>query len=332
MASTTRLLKSFIRLLLPVVLLVVGLVAAGSVWLVYTTARPNTSRYLVTPDKYGQLSLRAAQVTDESWPNLDGTSSRGWLLRGSEGAPAVVLLHKFGADRSYVLNLGVKLNESTNFTVLMPDLRGHGDTPLVQNSSFGGCEAEDLKGAFQFLRNLKSPAQVKLVGDKVGVYGIEMGAMAAVNAAAKDQTIKAIAVDSVPADSDNLLHSAVGRRFKAASFATGELARFGTRLYYFDGCYQREPTCDAARKIADRDVLLLSGIDAPEFQDPTSKVAKCFSASDRVDTKFDLSPSGFSIINASIEQSGSYDQRLIDFFRNSLTEPATQIAQTDPIK
>jgi len=32
-----------------------------------------------------------------------------------------------------------------------------------------------------------------------------------------------------------------------------------------------------------------------------------------------LSPSGFSIINASLEQSEAYDQRLIDFFRNSLS-------------
>jgi len=318
MASSTRLLKSFIRLLLPVLILIAAAIAGGSVWLVYTTARPLNTRYLVTPDKYGQLSARAAQVTDESWPNPDGSSSRGWLLRGTPGAPAVVLLHKFGADRSYVLNLGVKLNESTNFTVLMPDLRGHGDTPLVQNSSFGGCEAEDLKGAIDFVRNLKTPEQMKLAGEKIGIYGIEMGAMAAVTAAAKDQNVKAIAIDSVPADSDNLLRSAVGRKFRAASFATAELAELGTHFYYFDGCYQREPTCDSARKIADRDVMLLAGVDAQEFQEPTSKVAKCFPASDRLETKFDLSPSGFSIINASIEQSGAYDQRVIDFFRNSL--------------
>lgn len=153
MATTTRLIKSLSRLIFPVILLVVAAVAGGSVWLTYRTARPVTAIYLVTPEKYGQLSSRGAQVTDETWTNKDGSTSRGWLLRGAENAPAVILFHKYGADRSYVLNLGVKLNESTNFTILMPDLRGHGDTPHVKNGSFGGCEAEDALSAIEFLRN-----------------------------------------------------------------------------------------------------------------------------------------------------------------------------------
>ena len=38
-------------------------VCPASVWLVYTTARPVATRYLVTPEKYGRLSARGAQVT-----------------------------------------------------------------------------------------------------------------------------------------------------------------------------------------------------------------------------------------------------------------------------
>lgn len=318
MAKTTHLFKSFTRLLFPVILLVLIAVAAGAVWLVYTTARPLKSRYLVTPDKYGQLSTRAAQVTEETWPNRDASSTRGWLLRGAEGAPAVILLHKYGADRSYVLNLGVKLNESTNFTVLMPDQRGHGENPAVQNASFGGCETEDAVASIEFLRNLKTPNQIALVGKNLGIFGIEMGAIVAVATAAKDTSIKAVAVDSAPLDSDGVLKESVDRRFPFASFATARLAQLGTRMYYFDGCYQREPVCDTARKVENRNVLLLAGIDAQDFQDSTSKLSKCFAANNKIESKTDLSPSGFSIINASMEQSETYDQRLIDFFRSSL--------------
>src|SRR5688572_21620791 len=131
MAKTTRLLKNFYRLLLPLVLLAVLAAGGAAVWLVHETSHPVANAYLVTPDKYGLLSSRGASVTDETWPNADGTNARGWLLRGTPGAPAVVLLHKYGADRSHTLNLGVKLNEATNFTVLMPDLRGHGVQPVV---------------------------------------------------------------------------------------------------------------------------------------------------------------------------------------------------------
>ena len=64
------------------------------------------------------------------------------LVWGSNNMPAVVLLHKFGADRSYELDLGVKLNEATNFTVLMPDLAARG-VPVVDVSAFGGHESDD---------------------------------------------------------------------------------------------------------------------------------------------------------------------------------------------
>lgn len=318
MANTTRLFKSFSRLLFPVVLLVVGAIVAGSVWMVYTTARPLNSRYLVTPDRYGQLSSRAAQVTEETWTNRDGSKSRGWLLRGAENAPAVILLHKFGADRSYVLNLGVKLNESTNFTVLMPDQRSHGENPNVKNASFGGCEAEDATSGIEFLRNIKTLNQTSFVGKNIGIFGVEMGAMVAVNLAASDMGIKAIVLDSVPQDSDSILHESVEKRFPFASFLTTKLARLGTYLYFFDGCYRREMVCDTARRVENRNILLLAGVDAPDYQDSTSKLSKCFPVSNKIESKLDLSPSGFSIINASMEQSEAYDQRLIDFFRNAL--------------
>lgn len=318
MATNSRLFKSLVRLLLPVAFLIVAAVIAGSLSLVYTAARPVKAGYLVTPSKYGQLSTRAAQVTEESWSNRDGSSSRGWLLRGAENAPAVILLHKYGADRSYVLNLGVKLNESTNFTVLMPDLRGHGENPPVPQASFGGCESEDITAAVEFVRGLKTPNQIALVGRNLGIYGVEMGSLVALAAAAGDESIKAVALDSVPSASDDVLKGTVLRRYPFAGAVTSRLAKLGTYMYYFDGCYQRRPVCEAARRLSNRNVLLLAGLDAQAFQDSTSDVAKCLPPTNKIETKTDLSPSGYSIINASMEQSEAYDQRLIDFFRNSL--------------
>jgi pimeloyl-ACP methyl ester carboxylesterase len=230
----------------------------------------------------------------------------------------VILIHKYGADRSYVLNLGVKLNESTNFTVLMPDLRGHGENPSVQNASFGGCESEDLTSAIQYLRELKGPNGNSLVGQNIGVYGVEMGSLLALSAAAKDPSVKAIAVDSVPQDSDDVLRAAVVKRYPFASSATSRLAKLGTYLYYFDGCYRREGACATAGAIGNRNIMLLAGVDAPEFQESTGKVVKCFPNGNKLETGLGLSPSGYSNTNASIEQSDAYDQRLIDFFRNSL--------------
>ena len=317
MAKTKRLFKSFSKLLLPIILLLFFAAAAAAVWLTFKTAHPHNAAYLVTPEKFGQLSARAAQVTEETWTNNNNTQSRGWLLKGSDNAPAVIMLHRYGADRSHVLNMGVKLNESTNYTILMPDARGHGDKPTLKNTSFGGCETEDILGAIEFLRGLKTSSNNALVGTNIGIYGVEMGAMTAISAAG-DKTIKALVLDSVPQDSDDLLAAAVERRFPFASSITAKFAQTGTYLYFFDGCYRRDSLCETANAIGDRKVLLLAGSDAPRFQDSTAKLAKCFPNTTKVESKTDLSPSGYSIINASLEQSEVYDQRVIEFFKTSL--------------
>lgn len=318
MAKTKRLVKSFYRLLFPIVILLVVAAGAASVWLLYTVARPANPVYLVTPDKYGQLSSRASQVTDENWVNKDGTRERGWLLKGATDAPAVILLHKYGADRSHVLNLGVKLSEATNFTVLMPDQRAHGEGPLVKYTTFGGRESEDVISAVEFLRELKTAEQTPLVGKSIGVYGLEMGTLAALMASAKDTSINALALDSVPQDPDALLAAVSSKRFPFASSVTSKLPVLGTYLYFYEGSYKREAACETAKGLSNRQVLLLAGLDAPAFQESTSKLAKCFPSGTRVESKTDLSPSGFSIVNASIEQSEAYDQRIIDFFRQAL--------------
>lgn len=319
MGKTKRLFKSFSRLLLPVVFLIVSAIMGSAVWLVHKTAEPPKAAYLVTPEKYGQLSARAAQVTAETWGNKDGTNGRGWLLKGAENAPAVILLHRYGADRSHVLNLGVKLSEATNFTVLMPDQRGHGENPMEKHSTFGGCEAEDVAAAIEFLRGLKTQTQAPLVGKNVGVYGVELGALAAIRAASNDPTIKTLVVDSVPFDSDHLLASSLGKRFPFMSNVTSEFAKYGTYFYYFDGCYKRDPLCAAAKAADNRQVLLLAGADAPQFQESTQKISNCFPNTTKTETKTDLSPSGFNVINASLEQTEVYDQRVIEFFRANLT-------------
>ena len=318
MASIRRLFRSFFRLFFPVVTLIVLALVTASVWLVYKTSQPPRTAYMVTPDKYGRLSARAAQVTEETWSNMDGTQARGWLLRGAENAPAVIFLHSYGADRSHVLDLGVKLNEATDFTILMPDLRGHGENPPVVKTTFGGCETEDSLAAIKFLRELKSTNSAPLVGQNIGIYGVELGAIAGLSAAAKDESVKAIILDSVPKMSDTLLASTVERRFPFAGFITAKLAQNGTYLYFADGCYNRNSACSMAQTVSNRNILLLAGSDAADFQDSTNQVAKCFPESTRIESKTDLNLSGIKINTASLEQISNYDLKIIDFFKRSL--------------
>lgn len=322
MRKIKRLFKSFSALILPIILLVVLSIIGASVWLVYKSAEPPRSSYLVTPAQYGQLSARGAQVTDETWSNADGTTARGWLLRGAPNAPAVILLHGYGTDRSYVLNLGVKLNEATDFTVLMPDLRGHGAEPAVKNTTFGGCETEDTLAAIKFLRDLKN-GETALVGGDIGIFGIELGALVGLSTAVKDESVKALVLDSVPAQSGEVLQLAIEKRFPFAGFITSKLAEQGTYFYFARSCYDRESLCGKANSLSGRKVLLLAGADEPELQDSTTKISRCFPNSTVVESKMDFNLSGYGIMKASLEQADSYDQKVIEFFKRSL-QPAEQ--------
>lgn len=318
MARTKRLIRSFYGLFLPVVVLIVLAVMSAAVWLVHTSSEPPKAVYLVTPEKYGQLSVRGAKVTDETWSNRDGSSARGWLLRGKQNAPAVVLLHRYGADRSHVLNLGVKLNEATDFTVLMPDLRGHGENPLVSHTTFGGNETEDMMAALDFLRSLKTEEKNTLVGGDIAVYGVELGALTGMKAAAKDGAVKVLVLDSVPLESDEVLGAAIDRRFPFASAVTAKIAALGTYPYFFSRGYDHTSLCDAAKAVGDRKIMLLAGVDAPRLQDSTQKLIGCFGNLPGIQTFTGLAPSGYNLTNASLEQADAYDQRVIDFFKRSL--------------
>lgn len=319
MAPKKRLFKSFFRLFLPLAIILILAAIGSAIWLIHKAADAPKAAYLVTPDKYGLISTRGAQVTDETWTNRDNTQARGWLLRGQENAPAVILLHRYGTDRSWLLDFGVKINEATNFTILMPDQRGHGDTPHVRGTTFGGCESEDVAAAMDFLKSIKSGSGGQLIGKDFGVYGIELGALAGLKSAAKDENIKALVLDSVPLSSDEMMTSVIGKRFPFASSLTSKLAIYGTNLYYAsNGCYSHENLCETAKSLANRRILLLAGNDAPDFQNSTRGLQSCLPNSNQIESKLDLNVSGYSFKNAPISQSEIYERQVIEFFKKSL--------------
>jgi len=298
---------------LPIVLVIVVAAILLAGWIVYSITRPPRSPYLVTPQSL-QLAplLKASDVT---WSNHDGTQARGWLFRGVEGAPAVVLLHKYGADRSWLLNLAVKLNESTNFTVLCPDLRGHGENPAVNWTLFGAIEGDDVTAAIDYLRTLKTTdgkSQVNLVG----VYGVELGAYAGLEAAKLYPEVRALALDSAPASADDLVRAATSRRATMNNPLLQALARWGMRVYAA-GKYHNTSSCELARGLRNERVLLLMGAQGDPWRTSTFELKSCFSGGS-VEVKSDLPLTGYDLTSATGEQEEAYDRPIIEFFDKAL--------------
>ena len=312
-----RLGKKLIRSLLPIVLVLVLVVVGVLVWIVYGVTRPPRQAYLVTPQMFTPFSGPVLKVTDETWRNRDGSQARGWLLRGAEGAPAVVLLHRYGADRSWLFNLGVKLRETANFTILWPDLRGHGMNPPVAWTSFGTREGDDVLAALDHLRTLKTERGQALVGERIGLYGIELGAYAAMKAALHDTRVRVLVLDAVPRAPDEMLRAAVRGDLGMDNRLVQYLARGATRIYFL-GSYDNTPTCTMAASLATQRVLLLSGEDAGYLRDSTVGLGRCFSNPANIEVQTDLPLTGFRQPSATGEQGEGYDRRVIDFFDRQL--------------
>jgi pimeloyl-ACP methyl ester carboxylesterase len=304
--------------LLPVLgLLAVGFCGAVG-WLVATATRPPRHPYLVTPDKY----FVPIKATEERWRNPDGTEARGWLLRGAEGGPAVVLLHSYGTDRSWLLNLGVKLSEATGATVLWPDLRGHGQDPPVATTTFGAREGADVAAAVAFLRALKTQGAARrpLAGPRLGVYGVELGAYAALRYSAQAEGAArpdALVLDSIPAAPDALLRAVIHERTGLTSPFVTALARFGTRLYFL-GRYDNTPACALAARLPGTRALLLTGARPDDTYDATVALAPCFPAGAQIELLSALPLTGRNMASAPGEQGEAYDRRVIDYFDRTL--------------
>jgi pimeloyl-ACP methyl ester carboxylesterase len=308
-----KLFKSFLPILLVLVLAFV--IALASI--VHGITRPPRQAYLVTPQSFSQISGSALKVTDESWRNRDGTAASGWLLRGTEGAPAVVFLHRYGGDRSWLFNLGIKLNEATGFSILWPDLRGHGVNPPVAVSTLGMKEGEDLLSALDFLRGLKGSNREHLTAHFFGVYGIELGAYAAISAAAQDSSLRVLVLDSLPRSSDELIDARVSNHLGVGNNTVLSVARFATRVYFM-GQYKNGSSCQMASELKNPRVLLLAGADDGYLRDSTAALQRCFPNKANVEAKLDLPLTGFSLPSATGEQGEGYDRPVIDFFAKNL--------------
>jgi pimeloyl-ACP methyl ester carboxylesterase len=317
MATRRRFGKKLFKSLLPILLIlfVALFIALGAI--VRGITRPPRQAFLVTPESFTQFSGRVLKVTDETWRNRDGSTARGWLLRGGEGAPAIVLLHRYGGDRSWLFNLGVKLNEAGNATILWPDMRGHGLNPPVKWSGFGGREGDDVLAALDFLRSLKGDNRPQLISESVGVYGVELGAYAALRAASQDSKIQAVVLDSLPRTPDELVNAALYNKFGVGNSTLLFPARVATRIY-FVGKYDNTSSCDLAERLKTPRVLLLAGVDDGPLREATRSTASCFPTPANLDVRTDLPLTGYTLPSATGVQGEAYDRPVIDFFVKNL--------------
>lgn len=227
------------------VLLVVG---GALFWLVNHAVHPPRIVEVV-----GETVTSLVRYEEVRFPSSDRVPLTGLLFRNRPGAHAIVLCHDSGGEKSSLMNIAMPLQKA-GFVVLAFDFRGHGESD-GNGTSFGIEEARDILGAVRFLA--EGDEKGRTPAEEVGVYGIGMGAHAAILAAREDVRIRALVLDGPYPDAGWKLrreifgNSGFGGSWLAApsEFAFNLLRR--TRI-------ARYRAADVLPALTGRDILLIA--------------------------------------------------------------------------
>ncbi|MBN1937706.1 MAG: alpha/beta fold hydrolase [Anaerolineae bacterium] len=142
---------------------------------------------LTTPRRDRNIGVAAGlDCRDVRLKTADGLEIAGWYLPGTR-SQAIVLVHGIHANRAYLLPQARILSQA-GYHVLLIDLRGHGYS-AGRLLTYGYLEALDVRAAVDYL--LARPGV-----EQVGAIGHSLGGAAAVRAAAGDERIAALIVQS----------------------------------------------------------------------------------------------------------------------------------------
>lgn len=136
-----------------------------------------------------------ARFDEVAFRSTDGIDLSGWWLDGRDDLPAIVLCHDRGSSKAAHTSLALTLAER-GFPVLLFDFRGHGGSG-GSTSGLGILEAHDVIGAVDFVTRERPDGAG---GAHAAVYGVGMGAHAAVLAAAERPTVAAVVLDGLYPD------------------------------------------------------------------------------------------------------------------------------------
>lgn len=145
-------------------------------------------------------------VYEDVWLKARGEDLNiaAWHIPAKNPSRAVIIAHGIGGCRGRELTISsmelVQELVESGFTVLMLDLRGHGESDRAW-MTYGLHERRDVLGAVDWLL-----ARDYAIGS-IGVLGFSMGAVAGIGAAAEEPAIGALVIDSSYANFLDMMHA-----------------------------------------------------------------------------------------------------------------------------
>jgi uncharacterized protein len=288
----------FFRIALPpIAILLAGFLALFGI-LVHKVSHPAAFPEPVNPSYYSLTSL------DVVFSSEDRAEISGWWIPGLRGAPGIVLSPGYGMSRSDVLSLAAVLH-GNGFNVLTYDQRGSG-VPPQKASTFGLYEANDLIKAIQYLQSRQESDRKRL-----GVWGVDVGALAALKAAVPVPEVRAIAVDGAFESVYDFLDLRISEDFGDYS-----LLQFGCRQIFgfiHLTAYSSMNAQLPVQALSDRTILFIHGENRKQLGRLTSALYNKIKPQKEI---ISLKTSRMHLMSG--EDLKSYDRQVSNFFQVNL--------------
>ena len=275
-------------------------VVALSFTAVVKLVHPRRAHSIVTPTTLG-LAYEVANFL-----SLDGTELKGWFIPGRSGA-SIVLAHGYGGEKSALLPIARFLNEEGGFSVLLFDFRASGESG-GDTFTAGYYEREDLVGAVQYLRGRRDGRS-----ERIGVWGISMGASVAILGAAMTDAIDAVVADSPFQSLSTLLSHSFERIFGLPRFPFQPIA---VRLAELRSELPIDAvtSIDEIGKISPRPLMIIHG--AEDALIPVSESQDLYRAAGEPKELWVVAGAGHG--QAHRLRTGEYEERVTAFFSDHL--------------
>lgn len=258
----------------------------------------------------------SSEINMQSYPGrpdavnftVPGLGSReGWFFPGLRGAPTIVLCHGYTSSRGELLTL-VSALQDHQYNVFVFDFAGHGK--IEGTTTFGFKEVAELRAAVDVLSQRNDVDAVRF-----GVWGFNLGAYAALSEAENDPRIRAIALDSVYDEPEQMVKVQVEKTGLGGFPLMVRSGQFSFRWLNYP-FREAPPLSRKLNRLAGVQKLFIQAVDDPELAEITRQL---FLKSPEPREQA-IIPHG-NFVSMADDDKRAYENRIVSFFLLRL--PAT---------
>jgi pimeloyl-ACP methyl ester carboxylesterase len=283
-----------LTLLLALVFFAVLATSAISGFLVYRIVKPQRSAPEISLASFpGHPEVVAFTVPDSG-------QREGWFFPGVRRGPTIVLCHGYESSRGELLTL-VSALQDHQYNVFVFDFAAHGANSGM--STLGYREADELRKAVDVLA-----ARADLDPTRFGLWGYNLGAYAALREAEEDKRIRALILDSVYDDPQQMVKIGVERNglgmFPFMIRAAQHIFGYLNNIHRHD-----RPLSSKLAALNGVPTLFIQALDDPELAPVTRDLF--LKAPDPRDQA--IIPHG-NFVSLSEQEKRDYENRVVSFF------------------